>query len=604
MGQIHHLDPILINQIAAGEVVERPASVLKELIENAVDANATAIHISVQDGGKSQIIVTDNGEGMNEEDLKLCLERYATSKLNHGDLFAIQTLGFRGEALPSIASISRLMIQSRGLGMEWGHRVQVAGGVPIGFEPCPMPMGTSVHVEDLFFATPARLKFLKSSATEFEYCKRWIDRFALAYPSLQWSLKNGDRMVRHYPRRTHLEERLQDLFREEECQSLKPIDEQNEDYHIFGYLSLPTLNRATSEDCSIFLNGRFIRDKVVQSAIRAAYQNSIPSHRYPIVILHLSVPLFAVDINVHPAKTEVRFRNPFQIRNRIEQAIRSVLIQTASESSAHLSHQFVASLETTPLKFSSSASSSYPRSQIANRQSPSPPISSQLSSEHSSIRISSISLIPRSTQTVSEFPVSSNQPIGFLGEARCQIKNRYILTEALEGIVLIDQHAAHERLVYERLKNELQNQSLVRQTLVIPEVIPLNPQQDESALQNQDRLFTFGFRYEYYHRSLVLREVPALLNSGPFSGIILDCLEWEALEENSEERWNERLLERLATHACHTSLRSGDSLHLSEMNALLRQMEATPFSAQCNHGRPAWIKISWGQFEKLFERTR
>lgn len=583
--KIRRLEPHLINQIAAGEVIERPASAVKELVENALDAASTAITVHLRDGGRSLIAVTDNGLGMNREDLELAVERHATSKLPSSDLFNIQTLGFRGEALPSIGSVSRLHLTSRGQGSEEAWLLKVEGGEKKPSIPTSHPQGTHIEVKDLFYATPARLKFLKSPSTELSHAVELLNRLAMSHSQVAFKLMADQRVVFDYKSCDALQDRLAQVMGTDFTQNALSLEMSRGDIHLKGFISLPTLNRANASHQYLFVNERPVKDKLLHGAIRAAYQDFLASDRYPLLALFLEVPGEEVDVNVHPAKTEVRFRDSGLIRGTIVSALKQTLAGASHKTSTTISTQAVQAFRPEPLRQPSltgyippALPQSSQRSFTSPRQVTQPQYIQDCLSENS--------------PSLLDIP-----PLGF---AKAQLHGTYIIAQTEEGMVIVDQHAAHERLVYERLKAELGH--IKRQPLLIPEVVKLSESDLHQLKEAQQDLLTLGLVVESFgDKSILVREIPALLGEVNIQGLLKDLVD-EIKELGNPLSLKERLAEILATCACHNSVRAGRKLSTEEMDALLRQMEQTSHSGQCNHGRPTYVELKRADMEKLFGR--
>jgi DNA mismatch repair protein MutL len=596
---VRFLDPTLINQIAAGEVIERPASAIKELVENAIDAKSTKIDVIVREGGRTLISITDNGYGMNQEDLTLAVERHATSKIPDSDLFNIRTLGFRGEALPSIGAVSRLTITSRTEKDDTAWRLSVEGGVKGDLSPTSFGFGTRVEVRDLFFATPARLKFLKAPATELSHIVDILNRLALAHPDIQFSLNDGDRQVFSYgPDNDRISAILGKDFMDNACSVLL----EREGLALRGHISVPTFNRSNATAQYLFVNGRPVKDKLLGAAIRVAYQDYLAGNRYPVLALFLSVDPADVDINVHPAKAEVRFRDAGLVRGVFISALKNALQEAAHRSSTTIANDAIVAFQRPPSPMPSStvwSGRGYSGHSMGGRQSSAAP---RLSFPEQNLppgleeTIATYHAAPQPEAT----PESLAQcPLGF---ARAQIHGTYILAEAADSLVIVDQHAAHERLVYEGMKNEQASQGIKRQALLLPEVVDLPEEMLKAILSRKDDLAQLGLSIEAFGLTAVMvREVPALLAKADWKQIIQD-LGAEILDMDATSSLSEQLNEILGTMACHNSVRAGRQLSIEEMNALLRQMEATPYSGQCNHGRPTYVKLHRNDIEKLFGR--
>ncbi len=579
--KIRKLETQLINQIAAGEVIERPASALKELVENSLDAGATQITVQLRDGGRSLISVLDNGSGMNREDLELSVERHATSKLPNSDLFNIQTLGFRGEALPSIGSVSRLHITSREAGADEAWVLKIEGGEKT--PPCPAshPQGTLIEVKDLFYATPARLKFLKTPTTELGHAVELLNRLAMSHPEVAFKMQSDQRVVFDYKVSDSLKDRLAQVMGSDFAQNALALEMSRGEIHLKGFISLPTLNRTNASHQYLFVNGRPVKDKLLHGAVRAAYQDFLASDRYPLLALFLDVPCEEVDVNVHPAKTEVRFRDSGHIRGTMVSALKQTLAGASQKTSSTVSYQAVQAFRPEPMRqpsltgYMPSPRPSY--GTTALRESPAP-------------------VYQYSTAAPEIAPIDT-PPLGF---AKAQLHGTYIIAQTEEGLIIVDQHAAHERLVYERLKAEAGH--VTRQPLLIPEVVEL----EEGALNRLKEvlgeLLTFGLVIEPFgEKALLVREIPALLGEINVQALLQDLSD-EIKELGSPLTLKEKLAEILSTSACHNSVRAGRKLSIEEMNALLRQMEQTAHSGQCNHGRPTYVELKRADMEKLFGR--
>lgn len=577
---IRRLEPHLINQIAAGEVIERPASAVKELVENALDAGATSLVVHLREGGRTLISITDNGMGMTRQDLDLAVERHATSKLPESDLFNITTLGFRGEALPSIGSVSRLSLTSRAKGATEAWCLKVEGGQKTAAVPASHPQGTHIEVKDLFYATPARLKFLKAPLTELAYAVELLNRLAMGHFAVAFKLSSDTRVVFDYAPCATLEERLAQVMGKDFAQNALPLAMTREDMRLTGFISLPTLSRANSAHQYFFVNNRPVKDKLLQGAVLAAYQDVLVSNRYPLLALFLELPQEDLDVNVHPAKTEVRFRDSGRVRGTLVSALKQTLHGATPRTATTLSHQAMGA-------FRPQASFQTPLPTYAG---PSAPPSSFLP------RVDSPEISLREAPPPPFSPFES-PPLGF---AKAQMHETYIIAQTEEGLVIVDQHAAHERLVYERLKAEMGH--VRRQPLLIPEVIELEEGGVSRLQENIQALLDLGLVGEPFgEKAFLVREIPALLGTSDLKGLVQDLVD-EIQSFSDPLSLQERILAVLSTHACHHSVRAGRKLSLDEMNALLRQMEQTPHSAQCNHGRPTYIELKREDMEKLFGR--
>ena len=582
---IRQLPPNLINRIAAGEVVERPASVVKELVENAIDAGAARIDVVAHGGGLSLIRVTDDGSGMDRDDLVLAVERHATSKLKDDDLSHILTLGFRGEALPSIAAVARLTIMSRARGADQAHEIAVDGGRKGELKPAAIGEGTRIEVRDLFYATPARLKFMKSERAETAAIADVVKRLALANPEIAFSLSTGDRAtLRLDPCPPGLLDhglaRLGRILGEEFVTDALPVRAARGSLAVEGFAGLATLHRPNSLGQHLVVNGRPVRDKLLAGAVRGGYGDLVPNGRHPMLALFLTLPPDEVDVNVHPAKTELRFRDA--------QAVRALIVTALHEALGSAQHRATASLSEQALsRMTRPAGVSMPNRQafgFADRaQAPLAPISTP----------SAVTHVSADDDSAVAFP---------LGAARAQVHDTFIIAETENSLVIVDQHAAHERLVYERLKKAFANGGLSRQMLLIPEVVELDAEAAERLAGAAADLERLGLVVEAFGQSAVIvREVPALLGQGNLQGLMRDLAD-ELAEGEGSLVVSERLDHVLSTMACHGSVRAGRRLNATEMNALLRDMEETPFSGQCNHGRPTYVELKLSDIEKLFQR--
>ncbi len=592
---IRFLNPTLINQIAAGEVIERPASAIKEMVENALDAGATKIEVMVRDGGRSHMVVTDNGSGMSREDLNLAVERHATSKIPDEDLFNIKTMGFRGEALPSIGAVSRLTITSREIGSDTAWQIQVQGGEKSEITPASLSCGTKVEVRDLFYATPARLKFLKSPTTELNHIEDILQTLALAHPHVHFSLYDGDKKI--FTHTAH-DQRLSAILGKDFMDNALEVLGQREEFILKGWISLPTYNKSNSLYQDLYVNGRPVKDKLLSSCIRVAYQDYLASNRFPVVCLFLSAPPDEVDVNVHPAKAEVRFRDGQLVRGFIISALKQALDQGAQRTSTTIAHQAISTLKeaaySRPLE-SSFLPQSASRPNISQRLQLAPRVSHSF---HEALKpfYAPPAIEPDPT------PESTPDPIYPLGIAKAQIHDTYIIAENPDELIIVDQHAAHERLVYEQLKHQLSAGRVTAQALLIPEVIQINEEHLHLITPYLPQLKDYGFVIDVFAHSLVIREVPTLLTKVNLSSFFMDMMD-EIKAHHHNLILHETFNEILADKACRHSIRAGRKLSLEEMNALLRQMEQTPYSGQCNHGRPTYVKLSKQDLDKLFDRS-
>ncbi|MFN3172486.1 MAG: DNA mismatch repair endonuclease MutL [Hyphomicrobiales bacterium] len=600
---IRQLPDGVINRIAAGEVVERPASVVKELVENALDAGATSISITLQAGGKAAIRVTDDGHGMGPDDLTLAIARHATSKLSDDDLVDIRTLGFRGEALPSIGAVAKLAIMSRARGSEDAYRISVSGGQTSDPSPAALSGGTAIDVEDLFFAVPARLKFLKSDQAETTAVADTIRRLALAAPKVGFRLQSERRTILDLAPAdaslaftSALEYRAADLFGPDARTNMRPLHATREGLSLEGMVGLPTWHRATTRDIYLMVNDRPVRDRLLTGAIRAAYADLMPRDRFPAVVIAIAIDPSRVDVNVHPQKSDVRFQNPGHMRGLIITAIRDALGDAGLAASTSLTDQAVEAFTPQTPYVAPARSGVSGWEEAAAHYDPGP-------APESFVRPATLAGMDVPSSPASA-PVQADtlEPDHPLGTARAQLHETYILSESRDGIVLVDAHAAHERLVYERLKTGLERDGIATQPLLIPDVVELPAGNASAILAEAEQLAKLGLVIEPFGANAVLvRETPAMLGVCNALGLVTDLAE-EFAEAGSSARLENRLHAVASTMACHGSVRAGRRLKVDEMNALLREMEQVPAAAQCNHGRPTFIRMDKTRLDKLFDR--
>ena len=608
--RIRHLPDTLINQIAAGEVVERPASAVKELVENAIDAEATRIDVELMDGGKAMIRVRDNGHGMGKDDLVAALDRHATSKLPDSDLSHISFLGFRGEALPSIASVSRLKISTRERDGD-AHEIVVDDGkkgTPI---PSSHVEGTTIDVRDLFYLTPARLKFLKTSATEYAAVKEMLQRLALAYPSVAFRLTHNGTASFHYPVldsdvAAQEKRRLSDVMGADFLENAIPIDTQRGNTRLRGWIARPVYDAGTAARQFLFVNGRAVRDKQLLGAIRAGYADVMAKDRYPVVVIFITLPPEDVDVNVHPAKAEVRFRDAAMVRGLIVSSLRHTLQSQNLSPVTTLTDELIARMAN---------ASSHPQPNTFNPRAYLTPYSGnnhfgnshayQLHEQVTNTYQPRMDFAPSARFDLAAHGTSptaqeDNYP---LGSARAQIHENYIIAQTADGLVIIDGHAAHERLVYERFKSQIAESGIDIQQLLTPEIIPMDDTDCARLLEQRDIFLRSGLDIEPFGTgAIAIRAFPALLTGKIDPQKLLRDLADDLREQDKTTHLEERLNAVLATMACHGSVRSGRRLTTPEMNALLRDMERTPLAGQCNHGRPTFVALSLTDIEKLFGR--
>ncbi len=579
--RIRRLPEGIVNRIAAGEVIERPSSIVKELVENAIDAGARRIEVIFRDGGRTLIKVSDDGHGMTGEELSLAVERHATSKLDDDDLIHIRSLGFRGEALPSIGAVSRLTIVSRARGAELAHAIAVEGGILSDVRPAAHGAGTTVEVRDVFFAVPARLKFLRSERAETAEAADVTRRLAIAHPSIAFTLISADRRIIDIRARDGSEEglraRLADLMGADFVAACLRVSGERDKLRLWGFAAVPTYHRAQANMQFTIVNGRPVRDRLVMGAIRGAYADVLSKGRFPALALFIDCPPDGIDVNVHPAKAEVRFRDPGEMRSLIVGVIRNAIANAGVGGAGGSNSSVLAALRPaqSPTAAGQRSMALEPRHPVAGLAEEAPP------------------------------PVKLDRdsgPAAPLGQARGQLHDTYIVAETADGLVIVDQHAAHERIVYEELKAQRQGAGITTQPLLVPDIVDLDPVSLARLAAEADFLGELGLVLEPFGASAVMvREVPAPLAGGSTARLVRDVVDGLAgtpADEGLEER-NNRVL---ATMACHHSVRAGRSLRIAEMDALLRSMERGLNSAQCNHGRPTHVELKLKDIERLFGR--
>ena len=599
--KIRRLEEGTINRIAAGEVVERPASAVKELVENALDANASRIEVATSSGGADLILVEDNGEGMDPKELAAAVERHATSKLvqderGDDDLARIVTMGFRGEALPSIGAVAHLSIASRPANGE-ASLIRVDGGnvsgpVPTGFLASGQS-GTRAEARDLFFATPARLKFLKSARSEDLATLDVVKRLAMSRPDVAIALTVDGRRLLDLTAEADLFggrlKRLGRIMGREFAENAVPVEAAREGVAIKGFAGLPTYNRASGAMQFLFVNGRPVRDRLLIGAVRGAYADFLARDRHPALALFLECDPAFVDVNVHPAKTEVRFRDSGLVRGLIVSSLKGALAEAGHRASTTVANAALSALRPQSTPFGASPPlehTTHSGLAEAGRQFHAPLFSGR-DQRVLAARVEHGDVVPDSAP---------------LGAARAQLHETYIVAQTPDGIVIVDQHAAHERLVYERMKKSIENGGIARQPLLIPEVVELDPAECARVVGRTDELAELGLVVEPFGPdALLVREVPAMLGHGDVKALVRDLAD-DIAETGTALSLKERLEEIAGTIACHTSVRAGRRLNGEEMNALLREMEATPHSGQCNHGRPTYVELKLSDIERLFGR--
>lgn len=627
-GIIHLLSERTINRIAAGEVVERPASAVKELVENSVDAGASRVDVVMRDGGKELIQVVDDGCGMDAAELSLAVERHATSKLTDDDLVNIGSLGFRGEALASIGAVARLTVTSKAAGADDAWAVRVEGGHKHEAAPAALTVGTRIEVRDLFYATPARLKFMKTARTEYAQAGDVIKRLAMAHPEVAFTLSDGDRTTFRAPQVAMLTgdarlERLGAILGKEFRENALEIDAEREGLKLTGFAGLPTYSRGNAQHQYLFVNGRPVKDKLLNGAVRGAYQDYLARDRHPILALFLDVPPSFVDVNVHPAKAEVRFKDAGLVRGLIVSALRHALA-----AAGHRASTTVAGAALGAMRPQEGLSSSMPWNRGSGERPTLPQgfreVADQMyapqEQSYGGFRESDQLALDRTGDIAAPSARGADEqapygagpgvaalpqtaPENFpLGTARGQVHATYVVSQTADGIVIVDQHAAHERLVYERMKKQIAATGVARQSLLLPEVVELEDGPAERLVKRIDELEALGLVLEPFGEGAVMvREVPAMLGKLDVKGLVRDLAD-ELTELDEALSLKERLEEVCGTMACHGSVRAGRRLTVDEMNALLREMEATPHSGQCNHGRPTYVELKLSDIEKLFGR--
>ncbi len=591
---IRQLDDSIANRIAAGEVVERPASAVKELVENALDAGARRIDVTISQGGKALIRVVDDGCGMTAEDLPLALSRHATSKIDGSDLLDIHSFGFRGEALPSLGAVGRLTITSRA--ETDGAEIRVTAGRADPVRPAPANRGTVVELRDLFFATPARLKFLRSERAETQAVVDVIRRLAMAEPSVGFTLHDDDRLLFRADAEQGdlfdaLHARLTRVMGRDFIDNAIPVDAERDGVRLTGFAALPTYSRGAAVAQHVFVNTRPVRDKLLTGALRAGYFDVLPSGRHPAAVLFVDCDPHFVDVNVHPAKAEVRFREPDLVRGLVVSTLRHRLADSSRRASGTVGAGVLAAFQAEPAPVSA------PRYQMDYRPSPQALRSAYAAQAPA---FDGFAEAPSArAEAILEDAAPAEAP---MGAARAQLHENYIIAQTEDGMVIVDQHAAHERLVYERLKALAGENGIPSQALLIPEIIDLPEGDAARILAVADDLAALGLHVEAFGGGAVaVREIPALLGKVNAAALIRDIAD-DLADQGASDRLRARVDAVLSSMACHGSVRSGRRMTAEEMNALLREMERTPRSGQCNHGRPTWVKLSLSDIERLFGR--
>ncbi|MEO1544251.1 MAG: DNA mismatch repair endonuclease MutL [Pseudomonadota bacterium] len=600
-GRVRELTAGTINRIAAGEVIERPASVVKELVENALDAGAQSIEVVVAGGGLSLIRVTDDGFGMDRGDLQLAIRRHATSKLSEDDLFDIRFMGFRGEALPSIGSVARLTIASRAAGAADGFEIIVDKGTAHPLRPAPINGGTRVEVAELFSATPARLKFLKSERAENMAVSDVVKRLAMAAPRVAFSLQTGERTALRLPAcaagADGLLDRLGRIMGREFLNDALEVVSEREGVRVAGFAGLPTLHRGDATQQYLFVNGRPVKDKLLTGCVRAAYGDTIPRGRSPYLALFVELDPRHVDVNVHPAKAEVRFRDSGAVRAAVIRGLSDALGTAGHRASARGGEVTLEVLQ----RATAAGHTSHTPNSPAHRASTAPNFPSGFSDAMQAPFEAAV--LPSADAEADATPALQQLMERPLGAARAQVHETYIIAQTETSVVIVDQHAAHERLVYERMKAALAEGSVARQGLLIPVIVDVGLAEADALCERVDELAELGLVVDRFGaEAIAVRETPALLGQSDAAGLVKD-LAAEILEHGKGFALKERLEAVCSRMACHGSVRAGRRLKAEEMNALLREMEATPYSGQCNHGRPTYVELKLKDIERLFGRS-
>jgi DNA mismatch repair protein MutL len=609
-GRIRRLPPDAVNRIAAGEVVERPAAAAKELIENALDAGARSIRVRIEGGGLTRLLVEDDGLGMSVDELPVAIERHATSKLaadedGHVDLLDIRTMGFRGEALPSIGSVSRLGILSKAVGADAAFEITVDAGRIDGPNPAPWSgltsSGTRVDVRDLFYATPARLKFMKTERSEAQAIADTVRRLALARPDVAFHLETDERtVIKLQAEQGDASEarlrRLGAVLGKEFRENAVEIGAEREGVRVSGFAGLPTFNRGSAQHQYLFVNGRPVKDRLMVGVIRAAYQDFLARDRHPMAVLFLDLDPMQVDVNVHPAKTEVRFRDSGNVRGLMIGALRHALAAAGHRASTTVAGAALGAA-------TSHVAPSLPWNAGQARWSPARPVvETQIYAGMSDNRPATFEALGGAPSARVEPAPDASADTPPLGVARAQVHETYIIAQTADGMVIVDQHAAHERLVYERMKAQMAGEGVRRQALLIPEIVELSEEEALRVLDRADELLVMGLEVEPFGRGAVaVRATPAIFDEMDVKGLIRDLAD-DFAEYEAGLALKERMEEVMGNMACRGSVRAGRRLTADEMNALLRQMEVTPHSGQCNHGRPTYVELKLADIEKLFGR--
>ncbi len=601
MGKIRHLSETTINRIAAGEVIERPSSVIKELVENSLDAGSDKIEIILEQSGKNLIEIQDNGCGIERDDLLLAIQRHTTSKLNEDDIMNISSFGFRGEALPSIGSVSRMEIISRTKSSDSAYGIYIEGGNIGEVKHALLNHGTRVSIRDLFFATPARLKFLRSDRTELATSIDIVRKISMAHPSCEFTLvHNGKTLLKLAPT-DDLKQRITDIIGEDFVRNSTNLSAQREDIEIIGFTSIPTYNRATSEDQFLFINNRPVKDKLLSSALRVAYQDVLSRDRFPVSVIFINTNPYFVDVNVHPAKTEVRFRDSNLMRGMLISSIKDALYRDGGNVSDTISTSTLNAFTTSP----SFDDNSYKETNQNFHRVAMAPYRASSTSSYSNFFSENLFTSKPEMRSMQEerVPIAESPSLFPLGAAVAQLHETYIISQTPDSIIITDQHAAHERLTYEKLKADIAKGPVSTQRLLIPEIIELADEKRASLLLDKsEELAKCGLTFEIFGaKSVIVTEIPQIIGNPNIVQLINDIT--DNLLEIGEDASLSSIIEHvLETYSCHHSIRAGRKLSIIEMNHLLREMESTAFSGQCNHGRPTYITLKLKDVERLFGR--
>lgn len=611
-----------INKIAAGEVIERPASVVKELIENSIDAKATEIDIILECAGKNLILIKDNGQGMSKEEIELAVQRHATSKLDENDLLNIKSFGFRGEALPSIGAISKFKITSQKIASKNAYTLSIIGGIVKPTKITNGNVGTIIEVRDLFFATPARLKFLRTDRTELTAIINSTKKIALAHPEISFLLTHDGKellKVRKQLGADNVKNRISEILGTEFIENASEVSFKMNDTMIYGYTSLPTYNKALAHEQYLFINNRIVKDKILNIALKVAYQDYLARDRHPVLVLFVSINPTQVDVNVHPAKSEVRFHDPNIIRRMVISSIKDALNNSSNRVSTIAATKAIDYMQNIQNDIGHKVPTNtgfYEKSNSKARFNL--PISSKAKSVSTATARADYA-IAQQTSSINNQPLIESKPQSIveeqspcevaeltsfpLGAAKAQLYNTYIISQSHDSIIITDQHAAHERIGYEKIKEQIDKNGLIKQRLLIPEIIELSDESKANTLnEHKITLAKLGLTLEKFgKKSIIVSEIPSLIGDVNVTNLILDLVDYFAvLEENIVLT---QLIEHVTeTYACHYAIRAGKVLNANEMNELLRQMENTPFSGQCNHGRQTYVELKLRDIEKLFGR--